>query len=226
MNVPAGAYKLSANILTHSYAGIYSLKFNGADNWPSFDMYTPGSELQTLDFGTITVADSGPQTLLFEAISKNANAFNYRILLDTITLTPKVIHLIEAEATNYIASGAGTSIKTDTASSNESYLRFNGNSIGDSITLPIPDIETGSYNLSVNIRTHAYAGIYRLILNGEDHWSTFDLYAPGSTIETLDFGAVNISQSGSQSLIFEAVSKNTHANNYRILIDTVTFEAN
>ncbi|MEM6820351.1 MAG: heparin lyase I family protein [Verrucomicrobiota bacterium] len=124
----------------------------------------------------------------------------------------------EAESATISTIGAGYTNYSNTTLSEDEGIRFNGNSIGDSIEFTIPNVAAGVYRPMFTLVPHAFGGIYDIYLDTTKVMEGFDLNGnPGDLIDT-DLTAYSI-PAGDLKVRFVAVGTSGGGNRYRAYVD-------
>ncbi len=128
----------------------------------------------------------------------------------------------EAEDLTNTPSGADAELSSSSSASGGTYVQFNGNSLGDSITFTTPPLTPGTYRVRATVRYGINRAIARLSANGMSLGSATDMF-DGSSFPyvTIDYGDVNLTASDPLNLTWEVTGKNSSSTSYLICIDRI-----
>ncbi len=83
----AGTYDVAVRYHLNPNRGSIQLKINGVERGNAFDLYHPSGAFGTYELGSVTLP-AGNVPFSFVSVDHNESASEYRVAIDTITLTP------------------------------------------------------------------------------------------------------------------------------------------
>ncbi len=128
----------------------------------------------------------------------------------------------EAESLSYTASGATTSVQTDTNSSGGKWVELAGKSAGNYINFTVPSVPAGTYQLQMKWKGLTNRGILQLSVDATNLGSKLDQYATGQTYPTTTFGNVTFSAAGSHAIRLTVTGKNASSKGEILSADKFT----
>ncbi|HTB81392.1 MAG TPA: chitobiase/beta-hexosaminidase C-terminal domain-containing protein [Opitutaceae bacterium] len=213
-NPSAGSYPTTQSVAITTLTSGASIRY-------TTDSSTPSETAGTIY--SVPVSISGNTTLKAIAYGSGFNDSAVTTGVYTIGSTPPPTVNFEAESLTYTPSGATASVQTDTNSSAGKWVELAGNSIGDSISYPIPSIPAGTYQLQMKWKGNNSRGILQLSVDGTNLGPTLDQYSSGQTYPTTTFGNVTFSATGTHTIKLTVTGKNSASSNYQLSADKFTF---
>jgi hypothetical protein len=125
----------------------------------------------------------------------------------------------EAESLSYTASGATTSVQSDTNSSGGKWVELAANSVGDSITFATPSVPAGTYQVRMEWKGNNNRGILNLKVDGTQLGGTLDQYASTQTYPTTTFGTLTFTVAGAHTIQLTVTGKNGSSSGYLLSAD-------
>lgn len=129
----------------------------------------------------------------------------------------------EAEALTFSSSGTVTNITDSNASANE-YLMLQDNTINDWIEFVLPNLEIGTYSISMSYKTHSSRGITQLNYEGQHVGTEVDQYSTAINWPIATIGSFAVTSPGDKLLRFTVTGKHPNSTGYRISIDKIILD--
>ncbi len=128
----------------------------------------------------------------------------------------------EAEDLTRTPSGATATLSSSGGASGGTYVQFDGDSAGDSITFTTPSLTPGTYRVRATMRYGNNRAIAPLSGNGTNLGSAIDMFDSSSfPYVSIDYGDVTLTTSGPLNLIWTATGKNPSSTGFLICIDRI-----
>ncbi|BFT69502.1 hypothetical protein [Paenibacillus sp. P36] len=155
------------------------------------------------------------------------------LTLNLPTLDPKAAYKIyvtsgtaAAATTNYEAesltaqytSGLTYSTFTEASASGGSATALYANAVGQNVKFTINVPTARIYDLSAILKKESNRAFFQLYINGKAYGSPKDEYGTAQYYTT-DFGKIQFTSSGNQTLEFRVVGKNSSSSNYLMVFD-------
>jgi alpha-galactosidase len=140
-----------------------------------------------------------------------------------LRVTPSVTTTYEAESLTYVASGATSSLVTDSAASGGKWVQLSGNSVGDYIEYTLPSLAAGTYQFQLRWKANNNRAKITFKVDGAQVGGTLDQYASSVSYKTTTFGSKALA-AGVHKIRLTATSKNTSSSSYVISADSFILE--
>ncbi len=188
--------------------------------------YTTDGSVPTETNGTIY---SGPVNISISPTTLQAIAFEAGLTDSTVTsasytigTSPQTFNF-EAESLSPVGSGATVSISNDANASGGVIEFLNSTAAGQTITFTTTSMPAGTYQVQLRYKTNITRGQQTLTVDGIQVGSTLDQYAATSTYLTATLGTVNLSTSGTHTIVMTVTGKNSAATAFYLTADKFTF---
>jgi hypothetical protein len=128
----------------------------------------------------------------------------------------------EAENLPFIAQGAASSVRSDTAASGGRWRALEANSVGDYLELTTPTLPAGTYKIELRYKTNSNRGILGFKVDGSQIGS-IDQYARPAAYLTRVFAPVTFAAAGAHKLRLAVTGKNAGSTDYSLSADRIAF---
>ncbi|MGC4073982.1 MAG: rhamnogalacturonan acetylesterase [Nibricoccus sp.] len=149
--------------------------------------------------------------------------------LATYLTTTQAGYQFEAENLSILGSSgdSATPSSGDSNLSNSAGLSFAANAAGDSITLLLPNVAAGNYQIKVGVKNYTNRGIFQVATKAASG-STFgnigsakDQYASGVVYTEFIIGSFQPATTSDKHIRFTITGKNSSSSDYRLFIDYI-----
>jgi hypothetical protein len=131
----------------------------------------------------------------------------------------------EAENISRTHSGTGTSVQTDSSTSNGQWISLDAENTGSWMEFTTPTIAAGTYSVRMRWKGHPSRGQLALRVDGTQVGSTLDQYSSSPSYPTTTFGNVTFSSSGTHTIRLTVTGKNSSSSNYILSADQFSLVA-
>jgi hypothetical protein len=128
----------------------------------------------------------------------------------------------EAQSLSPTASGASTSMQNDSSATGGTWLALMADGAGDWVQFAIPNLEAGTYSVTLRYKAHTARGILQASVDGMNLGSTLDQYTASPGFMTRTFGSVDLG-AGTHTLRLTCTGKNSASSAFTLSADTITF---
>jgi hypothetical protein len=232
-SVSAGTYDVRVGVKNYNNKGQWQLAISRMDQQGSavnqgsvIDEYNAGTTYGEVDLGTWIPGTTSDKAFKFTVVGKNSASSGYGIAVDYIKLIPT----FEAENLSIAAQTTGTTytVSSDPNFSNGEALFFNAAASGQYITLDVPNVQAGSYDVHVGIKSYNNKGQWQLATSRIDQQSSAvnlgspcDSYTAGTYYSDIDVGTWTAGSTSDKAFKFTVIGKNNSSAGYGIAIDYI-----
>ena len=232
-SVSAGSYDVRVGVKNFNNKGQWQCAISRLDQQgsavnqgPVVDEYSAASTYGEVDLGTWVPGTTSDKAFKFTVVGKNSASSGYGIAIDYIKLIPT----FEGENLTVAAqtTGTTTTVSSDVNFSNGQALFFNATAAGQYITLDVPNVQAGTYDVHVGIKSYNNKGIWQLATSRLDQQSNpincgspCDSYTAGTYYSDIDVGSWTAGSTNDKAFKFTVIGKNNSSTGYGIAIDYI-----
>jgi hypothetical protein len=232
-SVSSGTYDVRVGVKYYNNKGQWQLAISRMDQQgspanqgPVVDEYTAGTNYGEVDLGTWSPSTTSDKAFKFTVVGKNSASSGYGIAVDYIKLIPT----FEAENLSIAAQTSGTTytVSSDPNFSNGEALFFNATASGQYITLDVPNVQAGSYDVHVGVKSLNNKGMWQLATSRIDQQSSAvnigspcDEYTAGTNYSDIDVGSWVAGSTSDKAFKFTVIGKDNSSSGYGIAIDYI-----
>jgi hypothetical protein len=226
--VPAGTYEVKMSYKAHPNRGILQMSVDGTNLGSTLDQYSATVVYTETIFGTVTFASAGDHVIRLTVTGKNAAAGAHTLSADKFTLTPTPGGAFEAEALT-VEGSSGDTVRTlaETAASGGVTLMNDTNAVDDFLTLRIPNIAAGTYQVKVRFKKHPSRGIVQVQIGKiggtlGNIGAPIDLYSATSGYQEFTIATWTPGSTSDKQISFKITGKNAASTGFTQCIDLIT----
>jgi hypothetical protein len=131
----------------------------------------------------------------------------------------------EAENISVAHSGTGTSVQSDSSTSNGQWISLDAENTGSWMEFTTPSIPAGTYSVRMRWKGHPSRGQLALRVDGTQIGSTLDQYSSSPSYPTTTFGNVTFSSAGTHKIRLTVTGKNSASSSYILSADQFSLVA-
>lgn len=225
-DVPAGVYDVVVRGKNYSSRGRFRLSIDGVDQGEEQDQYAAVSGYSEMQLGEKTFPVSGPKAFTFTVTGKSAASPGYSLMLDTITLVPRLpeIHFYEMESATLVAASPSVSTISEGAASGGQVRRLNATTAGHYARFTLEAVPAGTHRIKVGVKTANTRGKFQLSIDGVNQGTEQDSYAAAAFYTELDLGEKTFATTGDRDFVFTVTGSNAASSGHQLVLDYIKLQ--